>query len=47
MIINVSIVCLTLSAKKDQSEEYIISLADTAMYKAKEEGQDRVYVYKI
>jgi len=45
-IVSVSIGCLTLIPSKSESQEFIINLADEALYTAKEQGRDRYFVYQ-
>ncbi len=44
--ISVRIGCLTLVAKKEQTQEFIINMADEALYLAKKRGRDGYAVYK-
>ena len=45
-IVTVSIGCTTLVAQKDESQEFIINLADEALYTAKENGRNQFFVYQ-
>ena len=45
-LVSVSIGCLTLVPHKNESADFIINLADEALYTAKEQGRDRYHVYQ-
>ena len=45
-VISVSVGCLTLVPHKSESQDFIINLADEALYTAKEQGRDRYHVYQ-
>ncbi|MFC2074143.1 diguanylate cyclase [Campylobacterota bacterium] len=45
-IITISIGCLSVVAQKDDTQEYLINMADEALYRAKEKGRDQYYVYE-
>lgn len=44
-IISVSIGCVSLIAKKEDTHEFLINKADEALYMAKKSGRDRYYIY--
>jgi diguanylate cyclase (GGDEF)-like protein len=44
-ILSVSIGCLSVVAKNEDTQEYLINMADEALYKAKQNGRNRYYVY--
>lgn len=45
-IISVSIGCLSIRAKKGDTQEFLINMADEALYKAKQMGRDRYCIYQ-
>jgi len=44
-IISVSIGCVSTIARKEDTQEYLINMADEALYTAKERGRDGYYIY--
>lgn len=44
--ITLSIGCLSVVAKKGDTQEYLINMADEALYRAKENGRDQCQMYE-